>query len=124
MKNEINELKEENKKIKEENKKIKEEVEELKNNKKKEEEMNKINLPVVTNNFKISSNPKVIEIGRDKYAKCTMDPFINNEEHKNKILFINHYNGWANIQFYDNLESVKSKNYNEFKIPITGYGTY
>ncbi len=51
MKKEINELKEE--------------VEQLKNNKKKEEEMNKINLPVVTNNFKISSNPKVIEIGRD-----------------------------------------------------------
>ena len=38
-----------------------------------------------------------------------MDPFTNNEEHKNKIWFINHYNGWDNIQFYDNLESVKSK---------------
>ena len=76
--------------------------------------MNKINLPVVTNNFKISSNPKVIEIGSDIYAKFTMDPFINNKEHKNKIWFINNIE-WSNIQFYDNLESVKSKNYNEFK---------
>ena len=116
MKKEINELKEENKKIKEE-------VEELKNNKKKEEDMNKINLPDVTNNFKISSNPKVIEIG-SSFSKFTMDPFINNKEHKNKIWFIKDYHDWGNIQFYDNLESVKSKNYNEFKIPIKGYGTY
>ena len=110
MKKEINELKEE--------------VEELKNNKKKEEEMKKINLPVVTNNFKISSNPKVIEIGSDTYAKCTMDPFIGDKEHENNIWFFNGYSNWGNIQFYDNLESVKSKNYNEFKIPIKGYGTY
>ncbi len=52
-----------------------------------------------------------------------MDPFIGDKEYKNKIWFINDIQ-WTNIQFYDNLESVKSKNYNEFKIPITGYGTY
>jgi len=121
MKKEINELKEENKKIKNE-------IEELKNNQKdkKEEKKDKtINtLPIISSNFKISSNPQIIELGKNTYGKVTMDPSPINKEYQNKIWYINHFNSWITIQFYDNLENLKSKNYNEFQVPIKGYGTY
>ena len=117
MKKEINELKEENKQIKEE-------LQNLKNNNiKKEEEIKKINLPVITNNFNISSNPKIIELGGTTQAKVTMDSCPINKDNQNKIWYINDYE-WNKIQFFDNLECLKSKNYAEFEIPIKGYGTY
>ena len=121
MKKEINELKEENKKIKNE-------IQELKNNQKekKEEKKDKTinNIPIISSNFKISSNPQIIELGKSTHGKVTMDPSPINKEYQNKIWYINGYNSWNIIQFYDNLENLKSKNYNEFQVPINGFGTY
>ena len=120
MKKEINELKEENKKIKNE-------IQELKNNQKekKEEKKDKTinNIPIISSNFKISSNPQIIELGKHKYGKVTMDPYTINKEYQNKIWYIDDYGPWNTIQIYDNLENLKSKNYNEFQVPINGYGT-
>jgi hypothetical protein len=83
MKKEINELKEENKQIKEE-------LQNLKNNNiKKEEEIKKINLPAITNNFNISSNPKIIELGRNTQAKVTMDSCPIDKDNQNKIWYTN-----------------------------------
>ena len=121
MKKEINELKEENKKIKDE-------IEELKNNQKekKEEKKDEItdNLPIISNNFKISSNPQIIELGKTTWGKITMDPSPTIKESQTNIWYINYYDSWTTIQFYDNLENLKSNNYHEFQIPIKGYGTY
>ncbi len=123
MKKEINELKEENKKIKDE-------IQELKNNKKEKKEEQKDetttnnNLPIISNNFKISSNPQIIELGKSTWGKITMDPSPKNNEYKNKIWYIDYYDSWTTVQFYDNLDYLKSKNYSEFQIPIKGFGTY
>ncbi len=52
-----------------------------------------------------------------------MDPSPINKDYKNKIWYINNIE-WEEIQIFENLEDLKSKNYNEFEIPIKGYGTY
>ena len=120
----INNMKKEINELKEENKQIKEELQNLKNNNvKKEEEIKKINLPAITNNFNISSNPKIIELGGNTQAKVTMDSCPIDKDNQNKIWYINDCE-WNKIQFFDNLECLKSKNYSEFEIPIKGYGTY
>ncbi len=63
-------------------------------------------------------------MGKSRYGKVTMDPSPINKDYKNKIWYIDNYEYWKKIQFFENLEDLKSKNYNEFEIPIKGYGTY